>query len=453
MKRYWFQQIHILVASGIFVAVLALSYLIVSRHNRRIDLTHNKVHSLSPETARILHRMRKDKITVRAFFAEDDPAKRDLEVFLKEVSTHHPHFKYGFWDPDRYPSEARQYRIDTYQTTIIEYQKRQERIQDLSEESFANAFLRLAQPQKRTVCFTTGHGEIELANTERTGLAQWKQVLEDRQYEVREIELLPDGVPAECRSLIMAGPRYELLPKELDILQRYPGTGKGFLLLIDPMDAGTGKSYIELVKPFGIRLRDDVVIDKMSQVFGGDYLVPLITQYADHPVTKQFRIATFLPIARTASRIPDAPQSQLDVKELALTAPGSWAETDLKKLESGEAELNPDTDFVGPVSVAVASELKKGFKGARVVVVGDSDFITNAHLQVSGNRDFALNILQWLIHDEHWISIQGREPRFEPLFIHLNQTIGVAGFAIGVLPLTVLAVGSTQIWFRRRRSQ
>ncbi len=451
MKRYWPQKFHLFLASGIFLGILVLTCLIVSRHNRRFDLTREKIHSISPETIDVLTRMAPDEIVVRAFFSNEDDSRRDFQIFLRDMATHHPHFRHQILDPDRSPSEARRYQVDSYRTTLIEYQGREERIQDVSEEAFTNALIRLAHPEKRTLCFTTGHGEIDLSDTDRTGLSQWRSILEGRQYVIKEVQLLAEGVPSDCSALVLAGPHYELLPKELDLLQKYPETGKGLFLLIDPMDPGTGKSYSELVKSFGLKLGNDVIVDKVSRVFGGDYLVPLITKYAHHPITEKFRVATFLPIARTVRKASEVPLG-IKVTELAFTSAGSWAETNLKMLENGEAELNPDQDLVGPVPVAAVVELQEGIKGSRVAVVGDSDFVTNTHLRVSGNKDFALNILQWLVRDDRWIAIRSREPRFEPLFLPINQSAGVAAFAIGGIPFTALFAGSVGIWMRRRRS-
>lgn len=451
-KRHWPQQVHILIASGIFLTILILVYQIVARYNHRFDLTRERLHSVSGETIEVLKRMEREKIWVRAFFAEEDPASRPFKILLKGFATHHPHFHYVFYDPDRSPSEARRYRVENYRTTAVEYQGRQETIQEITEEALTRALVRLAHPRRETFCFTSGHGEASLADGERNGLAEWKQVLEDRQHQLKEIQLLAGGIPADCQAVIIAGPHYELLPKEIDLLQKYTEAGKGLFLLIDPMDSGTGKSFLKLVESFGIQLGEDVVIDKMSQVFGGDYLIPLVVQYADHPITQRFQVATFFPIARTvrtASKVPGG----IAVTELAHTTQGSWAETHLKKLEEGEANLEPETDVVGPVPVAAAAEIQDASKPGRVVVVGDSDFLTNAYLKISGNRDFALNILQWLSKDDRWISIRAKTSRFEPLFLREHQSVGAGVFAVAGLPLTALAVGSFGIWVRRRKSR
>ncbi len=451
MKRYWPQKFHILIASALFLGVLVFAYLIAGRFNRRVDLTQDKIHSIAPETLGALSRLAPDEVVIRSFFAHDDPQERDFEILLKDMATHHPRLQFHFYDPDRSPSEARRYQVDAYRTTLVEYQGRQERIGDISEESLTNAFIRLAHPQKQVLCFTSGHGEIDLSDSDRLGLSEWRGILENRQYTIKEVQILAGGIPDDCSALVIVGPHYELLPKELDLLQKFPETGKGLFLLIDPMDPGTGKSYDELLRPFGLKLGIDVIVDKTSRVFGGDYLVPLITQYADHPVTEKFRAATFLPIARTVRKMSSVPLG-IKVTEIAFTTPGSWAETDLKTLENGQAKLDPEADLVGPVPVAAAVELQEGIKGSRVVVVGDSDFVTNTHLRVSGNKDFALNLLQWLVQDDRWIALRPREPRFEPLFLQLGQSAGVAAFTIGGIPFTALFVGSVGIWFRRRRS-
>lgn len=450
-RKFWPEQIHLMIASGIFLAILALAYQIVGRHNRRFDLTRERLHSVSGETIEVLKRMEREEIWVRAFFAEEDPVHRPLKILLKELATHHPHFHYEFYDPDRSPSEARRYRVDTYRTTVVEYQNRREKIQEFTEEALTNALIRLAHPETQTLCFTTGHGEAFLGDTERNGLAEWKQVLEDHPYKLKEIQGVGLGIPRDCMAVVLAGPHYELFPQEVDLLEKYIETGKGLFLLIDPMDPGTGKSFVKLVEPLGIRLGEDVVVDKMSRVFGGDSLTPLVTQYADHAITKRFRAATFFPVARTVRKTSPIPEG-IEVTELARTLEGSWAETDLAKLENGEAALDSERDLVGPVSLAVALEIQQAPKRGRVVVVGDSDFLTNAYLKVSGNKDFSLNILQWLMKDDRWISIRPKTLRFQPLFLRKNQSVGVAAFTVAGLPLAALVVGSVGIWVRRRRS-
>ncbi len=450
MKRGQLPQYVHLAAAGIMVlAIGVLVYQIAARHNHRFDLTREKFHSLTKESAEVLSRMKQGDIRIKAFFAEEDPARREVDVLLKGMSVHHPRFHYELYDPDRNPSVAERYKVDSYRTLIVEFEGREERVTQLSEEALTNAFIRLVHPQQWTLCFTTGHGEVSLGDSNRTGLSGWREVLESRQFQLKEIQTAGEEIPADCNVAVMHGPRYELLPKEIESLQKYSEKGKGLLLLVDPMDLGEGKSFQVLTEAFGIELGGNVVVDKVSRVFGGDYLVPLVSEYADHPVTKNFGAVTFLPIARTIKKAAKVPED-LEVTELGFTSPGSWAETDLKRLENGEAEFDPQKDVQGPLSLAAAAESKRASSGARVVVIGDSDLLTNAHLGLAGNKDLVLNVLQWLARDDRWISIHPRMPRFQPLFLKVNQSVGVAVFAVGGLPLTVLLIGSLGIWRRRK---
>ena len=454
MKRTnWPQTLHIGIASAIFLAVLVLAYQITDRHNRRLDLTGEKLHSLSLPTIESLKLLGPNEILVLGFFAEGDPAKRDFEVFFKEAATHHPRFRYEFYDPDRSPSEAKRLHVDSYQTVIVQSAGREERFFGTAEEDFTNALIRLGHPKKETLCFTEGHGEAPFSEVERTGFSDWKRSLEDHGFTVRTFQPAQEGVPGDCNVVIVGGPHYELLRQELDLLQKIPPEkGTGVLVLVDPMDPGVGTSYDELVKPLGLELGRNVVIDKVSRIVGGDFLIPLVSRYAAHPLTEKFRAATLFPIARTVRKTESLPEGA-EVTELAFTHPGSWAETDLKKLEEGEAELDPARDPAGPLPLAAAVEFQIKPRGTRWVVVGDSDFLTNAYLGVAGNRDFSLNIIQWLLQDDRWISIRAKMPRFEPLFLKMPQTVGLAAFSIGGIPLAALFAGSLGIWFRGRNSE
>lgn len=453
MKRAnWPQQVHILTASVIFLTVLLLIYQIVDRHNRRLDLTREKIHSLSAPTLDSLKLLGSNEIQALGFFAEGDPAKREFEIFLKEAATHHPRFRYEFHDPDRSPSEAKRLRVDSYQTVIVESGGREERFFGSAEQDFTNALIRLGHPKKETLCFTEGHGEGSFSEIERTSFSDWKQALEAQGYLIRTLQLAQEGVAADCNVVVMGGPHYELLPKELDLLQKIPPEkGMGFLILLDPMDPGVGTSYDELMKSLGLLLGKDVVIDKVSRIVGGDFLIPLVSRYAAHPLTEKFRAATLFPIARTVRKAESVPEGA-EVTELAFTHPGSWAETDLKKLENGEAELDPERDPAGPLPLAAAVEFQIKPRSSRWIVVGDSDFLTNPYLGLAGNRDFSLNAIQWLVQDDRWISVRAKRPHFEPLFLKAPQSVGLAVFSIGGIPLTVLLAGSLGIWIRRRNS-
>ena len=337
--RHIFIRVQLIVVSVVLFLTFAMTLSLMNRFNRRMDFTKEKLYSLDPSTLQILEQMKTGSLEALAFYPQDDPARANFEVFLKEIRLHHAGFNYTFYDPDRVPSLAKQYQIENFYTVILRYDGRQERVSSPTEESMTNALLRLAKPKQIGVCFVTGHAEAVLGNKERPGLALLKLNLENKNYSIHEIILARDRVPPFCTVTVIPGPHRDFDLEEFEILKKGFEQGSGILMLIDPMDPGAGKSFVNFFKEFGFLLGEDVIVDKMSRVVGGDFLVPLISQYVlKHPITAGFEKPTFLPVTRSI-------QPSLDVKEfevvpLALSSSGSWAETNLAQLEKARPLLN-----------------------------------------------------------------------------------------------------------------
>jgi len=223
--------------------------------------------------------------------------------------------------------------------------------------------------------------------------------------------------------------------------------GGNLLVLMDPVQAGEGKNLQKFLQGYGIRLGEDVVVDKLSKLFGADYLIPLVTEYKPHPITRGFRLASFFPVARSVRKNSDVPKD-FEVVEFAWTGVGSWAETNLKDLSEGKAEFDAKHDEKGPLPVAAA--VTTVGEPSRLVVFGDSDFVTNHHLNLSGNRDLFFNAVAWLAGDEFAIAIRPRLRKVTPLYLterdqKLLFYVSVLGF-----PLSFL-LGGTFLFFWRRQ--
>lgn len=452
--KHFFIRTQLVFVSVLLFVTFSLTLVIVMRHNKRWDFTKEKIFSLSEPTAKMLDSMKALPLEVAAFYPQQDPGKKEFEFFLKQAALGHPKFKYDFYDPDRVPRLAKEYGIKDLYTAVIKYDGRQERVIRPTEESFTNALMRLANPKTFQVCFVTGHEESSLSMEDRNGLSYLRQSLEFNNYKVSEIILQRDEIPPECLVAAVAGPHRDLQPDEYEMLFRFFEAGRGILFLIDPMDAGTGDSFRDFMKRFGIALGADVVVDKMSRMVGGDFLVPLVSQYVlQHPITSQFKLPTFYPVARTVQPSTETPKN-VEATPLAFTGSGSWAETNLASLEKGETSFEAESDLSGPLSLATAAEMKDetGKPFGRIVVVGDSDFVTNAYLDLSGNRDFALAMIHWLTKDERAITINPRNPEFKPLFLKDAQRTQLLMLVLGIFPLFFLLTGSAILIYRQKTS-
>lgn len=485
--KHFFMRFQLILVSAVLLLTLGIMMALVMKYNVRWDFTKEKLYSLTQPTVDLLKQLGDKKLEVLAFYPHDDRARESFELFLKQCQLRHPKLVYNFYDPDRIPSLAKKYHITAPYTVIVRYGDLQERIPSVSEENFTNALLRLARPRQMTVCFTATHGEPSVSVENREGMSLLARSLEENNYKVTDALLKESKETSSCQIFVIAGPHNEMDSDELDYLKKVFNRGGGILFLIDPMDPGQGISFVNFMADMGVTLGQDVVVDKMSKLVGGDFLVPLVSQYVvDHPITAKFNKPTFFPVARGVNPSTSAPAG-LEVVPLALTSTGSWAETNLEVLEKGEANYEAETDLPGPISLAVAvarkppqspqtkeeptlaAETGKTVEAGKVpeasqpgtgkdsnaslgrmVVVGDSDFVTNAYFDLSGNSDLVVNMIQWLVKDDRFISIRPREPEFKPLFLNERKQVITLLVSLASLPVLFLLIGATRVVLRKR---
>ena len=409
-----------------------------------------------------------------AFYQEGAPEGQTAEDLLDQYAYGSREFSFEFVDPDRFPGKARRYKITTYGTVVVETETREERITLADEQKLTNALLRVIRDEEKVIYFMTGHDEKSTDNHGKDGYSAAKEAIKDQNYAVRDILLMrAREVPADASVLIIAGPKNALFPEEISILKQFVDEGGHLLLLIDP-ETDTGLAAF--LKSYGIEVGKNIIVDKLSRIFGADYLTPVVSQYAGyHAITEDFESASFFPVACSISVAEDVP-SHVQNTELAKTGPSSWAETDLAMLKEGRASFDKDKDTMGPIAVAVVSTIKEkieeaekdqteeangdkpgesddkkaGPRPARIVVFGDSDFAGNAYLNLSGNRDFFMNALSWLAEEEDLIAIRPKEELNQPVVLSHTQGRILFWTSVVLLPGAVLLFGI--IVLRTRRS-
>jgi ABC-type uncharacterized transport system involved in gliding motility auxiliary subunit len=85
----------------------------------------------------------------------------------------------------------------------------------------------------------------------------------------------------------------------------------------------------------------------------------------------------------------------------------------------------------------------------RLVVVGDSDFAGNNALGIQGNRDFALNSINWLAQQENLIAIRPHDPQDRRIQLTEDQTQRIFWIALLIIPGLLLGTG-VRVWWKRR---
>lgn len=469
----------------VFLAILVFVALIAERHPLRVDLTDSGEFSLSEQSRKVVASL-PEPVTIKAFFASASPEWLKTKDLLETYRYHNKKIRYEFVDPDRQPEIARQYEIRDYGTLVLEGFGRKETVLSPDEEAITNALLKLSRKEEKKIYFLTGHGERSLGEINKVGYSTVKSALEKENYAVDELNLMQrEQVPEDAAVVVVAGPKKPLFPEEVASLEAYVKRGGKVVLFLDP---GRDGGLKEFARSFGIDVGDDMVIDKLSRVFGGSYLMPVVTQYGGHKITDGFNVATFYSEARSVRPLEEKPEG-VTVITLASTSENAWAETDLERLHKGEASFEEGQDKPGPVPLVVlaavdsgkfskvdATEKPQGETGSAkasghgekdednvahaaeaeppmgyLVVAGDSDFVDNTHFGLSGNGDFFLNTVHFLAEEETLITIEPRKKEGQTLMLTQGQARLVFWVPLVLVPALVLIVGLGV--YRVRRAQ
>jgi len=103
------------------------------------------------------------------------------------------------------------------------------------------------------------------------------------------------------------------------------------------------------------------------------------------------------------------------------------------------------------MTIAAAGTYNTGKENSqgRFVVVGSSQWAANSFINFNGNRDLALNAMNWLSSDEDLISIRPKEPEDRRITLTRAQMSWVRLTSQFLLPLIVVFAG-VSVWWRRR---
>lgn len=344
------------------------------------------------------------------------------------------------------------------------------------EQAFTAAILGLAEGVRRRVVFTVGHGEADVDDPSGAGLAGVKALLERNNFEVARWESLADPtVPADTELLIIAGPKTAFTPPEAEAVGAYLD-GRGRLLaMLDPrftpLGGLTATGLEDVLAANGVELGADIVVDPSGAVpfFGAETL--FASRFGDHPASKPLAdvgVSVILPLARSLATTEVEGRTTSVLLE---TSDEGWGERDLDSLDQVDRD---DGDLPGPVPLAIAVEATAeapenvveavdaeaeeeatedeaaDAEDLRMVVIGDSDFITDNQVANAGNAILFDTAVNWLVERQAAVAIPPRTPEQTKLNLTQSQISGARWLTVAIVPLAMLGAGFA-VYRRRRR--
>ncbi len=435
----------------ISIAIVVLVNWFVNRHDRRWDLTPNHEYSLSPQSKKILHELKRN-VTIYAFDRKAAFSHRRDLLSNYSIASHHVTVDYV--DPDSRPGLAKKFGITSYGTIVVAAGDRHFQAQSTDEEGVTNALIRVLKGE-RTVCFIEGHGEHDTASAGRDGFQNLKQELNNESYQVQTLMLLQKNeIPAACGIVVVAGPKHDYLPPEINTIQTYVDDGGRAMFMLDP---GVKLPNLDkLLAGWGINVRDDIVVDMnpVARLFGTSPDMPLIISYGTNAIVQPLkRVATLFPLTRSFD-LSASPPSGMSPEMLCQTSDASFGVEGFNP-SMQKVSFRPGKDVKGPLTVAVADTIsgqdsKDKKAEGRVVAMGTSLTAANAYLGFQGNRDLVMNMMNWLSAETDLISIRPKKTESQRLNLNQRQMGRLLYLGVFGLPLCIIIIG-TGVWWRRRR--
>jgi gliding motility-associatede transport system auxiliary component len=437
---------------AVILAILVAANVLGNRYDKSYDATSNKRYSLSDQTVKIIRGLKQDAtITYYDQGSRFQSAKDQLELYSNLSSKVHV----VYVDPDKKPQLAREAGIKNYGTTIVQVGMNKNEAKSVNEEGITGAFIRDLKNTTRTVCFVTGNGEHQIDDSGRSGYSRFRDLLGKDDYTAKSISLLEKAeVPSDCTVLVVAGPNSDYQQPEVDAIKKYVEAGGRALFLLDPplkmgrTEIADNDALANVLKDWGVALDKDLILDMnpIGQLAGLGPQVALVTSYDSHPIVNEMKgSATGFPLSRSL----DAKSAGKTNVEKLFSSSGSSLAT--SKLNSPSVDPNDPKNRKGPLAIAAAGTYSTGKENSqgRFVVIGSSEWAANSFLGFNGNRDLALNTMNWLSSDEDLISIRPKEPEDRRITLTQAQLRWVRTTSQFLLPLLVVFAGVT-VWWRRR---
>lgn len=422
------------------VAILAILVAVNwfgTRHHSRIDVTQNKAYSLSEQSIKIAKDL-KDPVNVTLFVKTGDPYSQNLQNLWKEYEYQNPDkIKLDVVDIDREPTRARQMNITTVGSTVLQRGERKTTISGNQEQDLTSGLLKVTQSGQKVIYFLTGHQELKLDDTDRNGLSYAKDALEKQNYKLDTLTLFGKDakVPADAALVVVAGPQKPFLPQEVSALKSYLDNGGRVFLSLQPQ---ADPKLDTLLKDYGVQADNDLVLD--PQLNTGDLAAPAVRKFGGHVITNGLSAAYF-PGTRSLKKIEPSPAG-MGVQSLVDTSESAWGETSLM---DRNIAFDPAKDKKGPLPIMVLAEKAK----SRLIVSGNTLFMSNQAYVNLNNGDLFLNALNWMADEQSLVSIPPKDNQPKTVDLLPGQYQMIFFGTVALMPLLLLLAGGL-VWWRRR---
>jgi len=444
----------------VVIAILVVLNLIVGELGWEVDLTKNKIYSISDQTNKILDNLQKD-INI---YVLQEPGKEDrlVSIILNKYSERSKKVKIEYRDPVKYPQFAKKYSTggeDVIEGSIVVESGNkfrlispwdlanygysatgQPQVESLAIEQRVTSAINYVTSDKNPVIYALkGHGEDDVSEEVKKQIEYNNYTIQDLNLQLKDAQIDSEG------ALLIVSPEKDILPDEAQKIKSFLANGGKaiFLMDINPNDMPNLQA---ILNSYGVGLQKVIIIEGDPNYAANNalYLFPEMGSHQIMSPLKTGNFPVFIPVAQ-GIEILNIKKASTTITPLLKTSEKSWGKTNL---QATTIQKEPG-DLEGPFNVAVAISDSIGEKNTKIVVVANSVFASSEFVENGGNMDFLMNSINWMEDREDNIAISPKSLNTGYLNINALQRLLFSGIVVILIPLSIIIYGVV-VWLRRR---
>lgn len=474
----------LLIVAILFAAYIALNLWVDTLDLPQIDVTQNKIYTISETTKKAIADIDQD-VKIYAYGFEENG---QLIKLLKQYNKVNSKINYEILtEESNYAMVQENGLSDGYTVLIFEsgdsrkvvdassefssYDYTTGQSIDTTEQTITNSILSLLTENKPKIYFTTGHQEYDL-NTELVVLSAY---LQNEAFEISTVDLATQGkVPDDCDVLAMMSPATDIMDVERDAIINYINKGGNIYYSTDVLQEDVAMPNIQAVlDQYGVSVENGYILELKDGKALSNYpniFNPEVSSTSDITADIYTDSKIWLAFSARLKFKTDEELENLNVTKedlmkssdeaIFVTNLSEDAKEAANSAEKGESIISSMLTKTLD-NTAVADESEKSAeekKDSTLIIVASGSFITNYKVSqlnanaplsnLASNKDFVINAMAKLGEKDNRITIRKdmASSTYTPTEFQNNVVLGI----IFGVPIFIILVGIF-IWRGRNK--
>lgn len=463
-----------LIIAVLIAAYIALNLGIQQVDLPKIDVTENKIYSLSDASKKAIGNVQNDTIIYAYGFEEDS----SLINFLKQYNKVNNRITYEILTEESNYDMVKKYNLsDGYYELIIKSGDSEKIIDastefstydyttyqsiDTTEQVITNSILALNEENKPNIYFVEGHGEFS-----STELGVLNLYLKNEAFIVNTLNMATtNSIPEDCDILAIMSPTSDFLESEVTLVKDYINKGGKIYFSMDTVSEETSMPNVQsILSEYGVSIQNGYIVEDTTSSKYPYIFVPEVS--STHKITSDLYSDNgkiYLMYSGRLKFLSDEELNNLKVEKEVLLNSSSSSKfiTDLANnlnvaQESAETGAN-DIAAVMTKTIENSNGENSETLLSKLVVIASGNFITDYKSPLSenyplsyigNNKDFVINAMSYLGDKGNILTIRKDMASSTYMPTEVQNRIVLA--IVFLVPLVIIIIGIV-IWNHRKK--